>query len=200
MNQKQAFLDSEGDAWWARNRDAVRYDKHDPVVRAVRDLPMEPASILEIGCANGGRLECLRQQTDARVAGVDPSNLALAEGRSRYPQVMLFRGTAEDLPLEMTGWDVVVFGFCLYLVDRGDLFKVAAEADRMLSANGYLIIYDFCPRDPWSLPYHHVEGIRSYKMDYSKLFTASPSYREVSRREVGAEASVITLFKSDCGA
>jgi hypothetical protein len=74
---------------------------------------------------------------------------------------------------------MIIFGFCLYLCDRKDLFKIALEADRCLSDNGFMVILDFYPPFPYKNSYSHKEGIFSYKMDYSKLFSWNPVYNEI---------------------
>ena len=72
--------------------------------------------------------------------------------------------------------DFVVFGFCLYLCDRSDLFQIAKEADRVLKNNGHIIIFDFYSSANTQNIYHHLPGIFSYKMDYRKLFDRHPNY------------------------
>ena len=71
---------------------------------------------------------------------------------------------------------MVIFGFCLYLFDREYLFNIAGEADRVLNENAWLIIHDFYSERPVHNPYHHREGLYSYKMDYRKLFDWHPAY------------------------
>jgi len=73
-------------------------------------------------------------------------------------------------------FDIVVFGFCLYLCDREDLFRIAQEADRVLKPDGWLIIHDFFAKTPTRREYHHKPGLFSYKMDYRRLFDWHPAY------------------------
>ena len=86
------------------------------------------------------------------------------------------QGTAEALPYPDQHFDVVIFGFCLYLCDRSDLFRVASEADRVLRAPGYLLIKDFYAISPTRREYHHRPGVFSHKMDYRRLFDWHPDY------------------------
>ena len=194
MSQKQAFLEGEGDQWWDRNRDKVKYPPSDPVIRAVKMLP-KPDSILEIGCANGGRLHELHELTGAECFGIEPSSEAINDG---FTSVVLKHGTADKLPFDRT-FDIVIFGFCLYLIDRECLFKAVSEADRVLSNGGFLLIYDFMPEAPCYTPYEHLEGVTSYKMDYSKLFTCNPAYRERSNWTAEEGVSVCTIEKNLAG-
>jgi SAM-dependent methyltransferase len=72
--------------------------------------------------------------------------------------------------------DVVWFGFCLYLMDRALLHRVIAEADRVLKEGGMIAILDFDPDAPCVRPYRHSQGVDTFKMDYSTMFTCDPAY------------------------
>jgi SAM-dependent methyltransferase len=180
--QKQIFLEGEGNAWHQRNREAVNKRSTDPVVEAVAGLGWTPEHVLEIGCGNGWRLALLRDRYGAACEGLDPSPEAVAEGTRLRPGLGLRVGTADDLSaFAARSFDLVIFGFCLYLVDRFDLFRVVAEADRVLADGGILAIYDFCPPTPYTNPYAHDPRVTSYKMDYARAFLWNPAYAEVRR-------------------
>jgi len=188
--QKGAFLHGEGDAYFHRNLAALeRYHAAaladavaDPVIRALDDL--RPARILEVGAANGWRLDVARQRWGAHCVGIDPSALAVADGRARFPEITLQVGTADVLPHAQ--FDCVIFGFCLYLCDRSDLFRIAAEADRILADDGLIVVYDFFPPSPYRNSYAHRSGVYSYKMDYSVMWRWHPHY-SLWRHEVLAD-------------
>lgn len=181
-------MDGEGNQWWERNKDALRKD--DLVLEAISSLKF--TKVLEIGCSDGWRLAEIAK-TGAECWGIDPSPKAVAAGRAK-PDIKLWVGTADELPF-IERFDLVIFGFCLYLIDRSDLFKVAHEADRVLVDGGNLVIYDFSPRKPSRTPYKHLGGAFSYKMDYPALFTANPAYSAVGTLFAG-ELSVHILQKT----
>ena len=54
---------------------------------------------------------------------------------------------------------------------------VASEADRVLKKKGWLIIHGFFLKTSMDKFYHDFEGIRSYKMDYRKLWDWHPFYK-----------------------
>jgi len=184
MNQKTTFLNGEANSWFNRNKNNLRLEG-DPVLEACIPIFANETiiSILEIGCGNGFRLEYLSNSTGAKVFGLDPSPLAISEAKARGIAAEV--GTADKLPWPDASMDLVIFGFCLYLCDREDLFKIAAEADRVLRNSGWLVILDFHSRDQIIRPYKHSEGINSYKMDYSKAFTWHPGYTTYSQRITG---------------
>ena len=187
MKQRDVFLESEGDAWFERNvgGGAPRtVDESDPLIAEVLGLadtlPLSSASILEIGCGDGARLAWLRQHRGCECSGLDPSARAVEAASARA--VAAQRGTAERLPFADRTFDVVMFGFCLYLCDREDLFRIAAEADRVLKNPGWLLIHDFHSPSPSQRAYHHRAGIYSHKMDYRTLFTWHPGYTSYSHK------------------
>lgn len=184
MNQKDTFLAGEGDAWFQRNceKTAKADAASDMILSAIKYAELPPVSrVLEIGCADGSRLEILKNNfAGAECFGVDPSEKAVKAGNEKYGHNLQV-GTADSLPYEKDFFNLVLFGFSLYLCDRKDLFKIACEADRCLCNGGYLIIKDFYPPLPYRNTYVHCDGISSYKMDYSRMFTWNPAYTEIFR-------------------
>lgn len=179
--QKQIFLETEGDGWYARNVIAgeklAQKKQADPILRSMTHLGLQPTSALEIGASNGWRLHLLQSIFPGlSCAGVEPSAKAVAEA---YPGIDMRQGAADRLDFPDDSFDLVIFGFSLYLCDRSDLFRIVAEADRVLQEKGYLAIFDFCSPVPYKNNYAHTSGAYSYKMDYSRLFTGNPAYRLV---------------------
>lgn len=191
MKQSEAFTESEADAWYARNRD--RLGKRDPVAEALASTNIEPKRILEIGCADGWRLEDMRRAFACEVYGVEPSMAACQAAR-----IPIFQSTADALPFRSGQFDLVIYGFCLYVVDVTDWMKVAAEGDRVLSAGGYLVIHDFASRwyqKPFARKYEHRDGLLSYHYDFSKLWLANPLYSLELRHYPNDEECVTVLKK-----
>lgn len=190
MSQKDIFLLSEADAWFERNKVATsEIDfSDDSVAASVVEVAGFPATglmtdglqILEIGCGEGRRLEWLSEKLGADVFGVDPSALAVEQACARG--VKAERGTADELPFEDATFDILIFGFCLYLCDRHDLFQIVREADRVLKQDSWLIIHDFFSPIPIKCKYHHRSGIYWHKMDYRELFSWHPAYTCYSHR------------------
>ena len=137
--------------------------------------------VLEIGCANGIKLESLRQNTKCVGYGIDPSKHAIRDGVQRYPLLNLKVGSANQLEFEDKFFDVVIFGFCLYLLDRDFVMRAVSESDRVLANNGYLMITDFDPVIPFRRPYKHIEGAFTYEMQYPNLWLANPAYSLVEK-------------------
>jgi len=177
--QKNIFLKSEGNAWFRRNnKKKVQFSEKDPIIKAILKCfhkdSNEKKTLLEIGCGKAKRLNWISQNLNFKCYGVEPSEKAVA--KANLNNIKVVRGTADLLDFDNKKFDFVVFGFCLYLCDRSDLFQIAKEADRVLKDNGYLIILDFYSTEHIKKKYHHMSGVFSYKMDYRKLFDWHPSY------------------------
>lgn len=178
--QKEIFLQSEGDAWFTRNKQGVATRKlpdDDGLLREILDVIPHNAGVLkvlEIGCGDGTRLAWLKNNINADCYGIEPSAQAVAEACTKGINVK--QGTADMLPFDNQSFDIVMFGFCLYLCDREDLFRIACEADRVLRKPGWLMIMDFYSPIPRARNYHHRPGMQSYKMDYRSLFAWHPGY------------------------
>ena len=108
MKQRDAFLESEGDAWFQRNS-ATADTPYDPeadlLLAEILSLTPEstPGSgetprILEIGCGDGSRLAWLQENRAFQCFGVEPSEKAVAVAQERG--VAAQQGTAEHLPFD----------------------------------------------------------------------------------------------------
>ena len=181
MAQKDIFSTLEGDAWFERNKHGYdnRSINEDPIFIALKNANITPKRILEIGCSNGWRLEQLAQTFKAEAFGVDPSIVAINHGRKRHYNVALYTGTADDLPL-IEPVDLIIFGFCLYLCDPLDLFRIAEKCNAALSDKGIIAIMDFRPPNGhYRNEYIHRDNIYSYKMNYGEMFCWHPSYYRI---------------------
>jgi len=156
----------------------------DLIIKSLKEIGAKPSSILEVGCGGGHLLSLLRQEFDSVCFGLDPSAKAIQHGRENYPDIDLQPGTAESLAHPDGSFDLVIFGFCLYVCDPCDHFRIAWQADRVLRDQGFLVVSDFCTPFPYRNDYAHFSGMFSYKMDWSRMFTWNPAYRLISRRHI----------------
>ena len=181
MKQKKIFLKSEGDAWFFRNQQKIgghKLSDSDFLLRELIEIfprnGSEPVRILEVGCGGGERLAWISDNLNADCYGIEPSINAVSEAVAKGVKVQ--QGTADKLPFEQGFFNIVIFGFCLYLCDREDLFLIASEADRVLRSSGWLVIMDFFNQRTYENDYQHYPGLKSFKMDYRNLFIWHPSY------------------------
>lgn len=199
MGQQEAvFLESEGDAWHNRNKDKPFSSlRNELIIRTVYNA----SSVIEVGCGDGRYLANLRSMYGGdcdKFMGIDPSAEAVHAASMAYPDIKFNVGTASS-PTDATRCDLLIYGFCLYVCDPESLQNVAAIGDSILGDGGHLIIHDFDPEYPHKVPYHHVPGLFSYKMDYSKLWLANPAYSLVSKTVIG-DGTAVWVLKKDVAA
>lgn len=183
--QRDVFIAQEANNFFGRNKVGLASASHVKSLVTERIAhhiaPDRTARVLEVGCASGGNLAALHDRASVDCFGIDPSGDAVHAGMQTYPNFDLQVGSADNMPFATGSMDVVWFGFCLYLVDRSLLHRVVSEADRIVRDGGLLVIHDFDPIAPCVRPYKHVEGVNSYKMDYSALFLSDPAYSLVEK-------------------
>lgn len=203
IKQSQIFIQGEGDSYFQRNQNnmesAIDQYSIEKLIDSLSPFKSNIHQILEIGCSTGNKLRRLCEFFDANGLGIDPSGKAIEVGNQENKKearenVRLQVGTADILPLEDQSMDLVFFGFCLYLLDRSDIFKAIAEADRVLKPGGFIAILDFDPNGRSKNHYSHKEGIYSYKNAYADLFTGSGHYYLVSKHSMSHSN---TFFVSD---
>lgn len=198
--QSDVFLEGEGDRWFERNKaalgDNTNFYDTETIKRVLQHFIGSINSICEIGSGNGAKLNDLCNFFDSFGFGIDPSLMAVNDGNKTYKNINLKVSTADNLPFTSSQFDLVYFGFCLYLVDRSDIFRVVAEADRVLRSGGFLAILDFDPTMRHQKSYHHKLGIASYKTDYATFFTDSGHYYLVAKESFSHGAN---HFSEDSG-
>lgn len=176
--QKEIFLKTEWTNWYNRNKDFLNTEiiQNDKIIQYFKQNINSNNKTLEIWCANGWRINALNTEIWWKYYWIEPWKLAIDEWKKLFPNINLFQWTADNLPFDNNYFDNIIIWFCLYLCDREDLFKIAYEVDRVLKDWWNIIILDFEPWFIYQNNYVHLDWIKSYKMDYSKLFLWNPNY------------------------
>jgi ubiquinone/menaquinone biosynthesis C-methylase UbiE len=188
--QKKAFTAYEADNFFLRNKEKKYDPDDDTIITVLKEYEVRPASVLEIGCNYGYRLDAISSlypNSKTVVRGIEPSGLAIDQGRKLYPQVDFVNGTADDMSVfETSSVDLLIIGFVLYVVDREILFRVVAESDRVLKDSGVLMILDFFSEKPLRNPYQHINDAEAYayKQNYEEIFIASKLYHLLDKRSM----------------
>jgi len=195
MSQSDTFLNGEGDAWYHRNKEKL--GKRDPVGDLLGLLPLiRPKRVLEVGCSNGWRLRKMRDKYGCRVSGIDTSQDAVAVAITSGLDDVCWGKFGYSEPWLGGTFDMIIFGFCLYVTEPREWFRIVAEADRLLADGGWLVIHDFNTLQPaYAVPYSPKEGLLAYHLDFSELWTAHPWYHVQDRSRLYVEDECITILQ-----
>lgn len=206
VSQSEIFLNGEGDAWFHHNQDKI--EARDGATKeltfifdTLNDFSGEVNKILEIGCGSGTKLRKLSDYFNASGSGIDPSKIAIEEAQhtvGRHNPPLDFQvGIASELPFERDSFDIVFFGFCLYLIPPAEIFQAVKEADRVLKNGGFLIILDFDYGGLKINQYVHTSEVLTYKNSYAQLFTSSNYYSLISKWSFNHETSYFTKVRDE---
>jgi ubiquinone/menaquinone biosynthesis C-methylase UbiE len=181
QTQDEIFATSESDRWYERNRATLT--QFDPAadlpLRIIAQYGLNPRRVAEVGGSNGFRMAALARLSGAEATVIEPSKAAISDGQKLYPKVRFVNGTAGSIPLSET-FDLVVVNFVFHWIDRSRLLASAAEVDKLVAQQGFLLIGDFFPSQRLRTDYHHLQGkVHTFKQDYSQIFLATGSYQSV---------------------
>lgn len=213
MNEKQIFLETEGDAFFKRNMECDKSKLN--AVNQIYELfirnnmlrEKDSIRILEVGCCSGYNLMYLyerlsKEEVDIQCYGIDPSEKAIEYGndqiraKSMEKNIYLSQGMSDLLDFEDDSFDIVILGFFLYCVDRRNLMKTVAETDRVLKATGIICLHDFDSNVPFRRTNIHNQNVLTYKMNYCKLFLSNPQYILAEKHSYTSEHTEIIFERN----
>lgn len=138
-------------------------------------------SILDVGCGNGDFLSDWKQVFSAKKAvGVEPSEGGVELLKEKWKQntEMDFHASfAHDLPFETDSFDLVTTWSVLHWIGRNEYLQSIGEMMRVSSK--YLCVMDFVAKHDYRTPYHHSDGLYTYKQYFDKVITASGIMRRL---------------------
>lgn len=108
--------------------------KH-PGMKILFNLSLKANNILDMGCGEGSRLNKL---SGKKKIGVDISSTAIKIAKKKYPELNFFVYDLEKLPLKDESFDLVYSAYVLEHLSNPE--KVLAEAIRLVSKNGFLVL------------------------------------------------------------
>ena len=90
-------------------------------------------------------------------------------GKKFGEKVNLVEGVSHSLPFEEEEFDMVIAGFCLYMVGPNTIIATLSEMNRVLKQEGILVISDFDTPYPYIRHNKHNAEIFTYKRDYLEM-------------------------------
>ncbi|WP_041794676.1 class I SAM-dependent methyltransferase [Pararhodospirillum photometricum] len=105
-------------------------------------VPVQGATVVDVGCGDGALARTLVQAGAARVVGLEVSarQLARAARTPLPPEVMILKGGAQALPLADASADAVIFFNSLHHVPKALMPQALAEAARVVRSGGWIYV------------------------------------------------------------
>lgn len=171
---------TEADKYFLRNKKKVlskNFDYQNYVTDSFETLKIKPKNILEIGCFNGYKLNYYRNffkknNIKVNLHGIDLSNLAIKDGKKKYPHLNLKKLSSLNIDKLKIKFDLIICDF-LYLLDREYIFEQFDKIYKNLNKKGLLLISDFDPLFPHYNKNKHNKNLTSFKVNYTNFITSS---------------------------
>lgn len=142
-----------------RERFALR--RRAPLLRRLRDelLPVPGVRLLDLGGGTGAMTERFGAGA-AEIVVLDPDAKKVARGRKARPQLRFVEGAAEQIPFEGGRFDRVVSLMSFHHFRSST--AALAEAYRVLSPTGWVVVCDFQPSSRRTRVLHFLHRLRSH--------------------------------------
>ena len=112
-----------------------------PTMARILDALSGARRVADIGCGAGGLSRSLAKR-GFDVTGIDPQAALIAKARTAVPDARFVEATAQDMPLEDGGFDVVVILNALHHVPVDAMDAALAGCLRILDGNGVLVVVE----------------------------------------------------------
>ena len=165
MKNLNLLKSKEANEYFKRNcetQDSILYYN---IINLLKISKIKPKNILEIGCANGSKLNIYQKQLKPSVSyGIDLSDKAINHGIKKYKKLKLLHLSSLNINKIKIKFDLIICGYFLDQLDRNEIFKQFDLIYKKLNKNGYLIIYDFDPLFRHTNNNIHHNNLLTFKM------------------------------------
>ena len=170
-----AAYKKEADKYFLRNIHYYNDNSHDKkIVTLIKNNNFKADKILEIGCANGNKLNQYSKLLKSKKNyGVDLSKKAIQNGKKNYKNLDLLNISSLEIDKIKFNFDLIICGFFLYHLDREFIFYQFDLIHKKLNQKGLLLINDFDPPFKHSNRDSHTKNLISYKMSYDNFLVES---------------------------
>ena len=147
-------------------------------------LPAHINSVLDVGCGTAVNLAHVADLFATQQAvGVEPNQRTVEALRTRYSddrRLSFHTASAHRLPFDTDSFDLVICWSVLHWVGRDNYLQALGELIRV--TRSWLLVMDFVGAEPFRVPYHHHNGVYTYKMDFTKPLLSSGILELVDER------------------
>ena len=184
MKNLNIIKKKEGDNWFKRNFKLYNQDIREITIsNLIKSNSTKAKSILEIGCANGMRLNQYQNELKSKINyGIDLSKKSISHGKKKYKKLKLFKLSSLEIEKIKINFDLIICGSFLYLLDRHLIFKQFDLISKKLNKNGYLIIQDFDPLFKHTNNNMHNKNFKTFKMSYDNFLEESGLFKMIYKK------------------
>ena len=147
-------------------------------------LPAHVDSVLDVGCGTAVNLAHVTDLLGAQQAvGIEPNKHtveALRTSHSEDPRLSFRTASAHRLPFDTDSFDLVICWSVLHWVGRDNYLQALGELTRVTKT--WLLVMDFVGAKPFRVPYHHHNGVYTYKMVFTEPLLSSGILELVDER------------------
>ena len=189
----------EANKYFSRNKKKLEKNLIDKKIsNLIIDNNLTAKNILEIGCANGNKLnQYAKLLKSKKNFGVDLSKQAIKDGRKRYKNLKLLNISSLQINNIKINFDFIICGFFLYNLDRELIFNQFDLIHKKLTEEGHLLIWDFDPLFKHSNKDHHSKKLTSFKMSYDNFLIESGLFEIIYKIKYKTSTNDKKHFKSD---
>ena len=193
-----SLLKKEADIFFNRNIDYYASSSNDyRILDLIKINTIKPKSILEIGCANGSKLNQYQQELKTKINyGVDLSSKAINSGKKKFKKLKLLQLSSLEIDKIKPNFDLIICGFFLYLLDREKIFNQFNLIYKKLNFNGFLIIEDFDPLFKHTNLLKYNKKVKIFKISYDNFLQESGLFKLVYKIKTQASSLDKKKFKS----
>jgi len=194
----QAYFKENAKSWNALKALHVAEEQVEEATLALA-APQTGDRLLDVGTGTGRMLELFSPKVNSAL-GVDISPEMLSIARSTldelgYTNAQARLGDMYSLPVAAESQDIVTIHMVLHYAD--DPGRVVAEAARVLSPKGRLVIVDLAPHEEESLREQNAHRRLGFSDEAIKQFAESAGLQHVGTEQLKGTPLDITLWRFD---
>ena len=199
MKNIKTIKNKEADKWFLRNMHKLFDNSFDGrIINLVKNNNLKADKILEIGCANGYKLNQYSKLLKSKKNyGIDLSKKAIVNGKKKYKNLNLLNISSLEIDKIKLNFDLIICGHFLYHLDRELIFHQFNLIYKKINKNGILLIHDFDPLFKHSNRDINTKNLISYKMSYDNFLVESGLFEMIYKFKYKASAGDKSKYKSD---
>ena len=207
MNNKK-ILEIEGKRYFQKTiknnkKYAISNTGGDILLKILGIINIKPKNILEIGCANGVKLELInkfytKKNHKCNLYGAEISKHVVNQFKKKK-YINIYNYSSLEINKFKVNFDIIICGYFLYLLDRKEIFRQFDLILKKLNNEGYLIINDFSVPYPMWNKNQHIKNMITYKSNYIDFLKNSNNFKFEHHINYKSQKNKKKYNYDDCG-